>query len=105
MQEMIKRIVDMDKKAREITEAAEREKLESEKTIAAKAAQIREEYLTRARRRIQINKEQETAILEQEWAKSRIRYDQQIEQMNVLYESHGEEWVKAIAERVLSSEA
>lgn len=102
MEEMIKRIVDMDKKAREITEAAEHEKLESEKTIAAKVDQIREEYLTRARRRIRINKEQENVVMEQEWAKTKVRYDQQIEHMNELYEHHGEEWVKAIVERVLS---
>lgn len=33
MEEMIKRIIDMDRKAQEITEAARREKLESEKEL------------------------------------------------------------------------
>ena len=42
MEAMIKRIIDMDKKARQITDAAEQEKADSEKEIAEKAAQLRD---------------------------------------------------------------
>ena len=45
----------MDKKAREITDAAQVEKVNSEKETAQKREQIRQEYLTRARQRIQKN--------------------------------------------------
>ena len=38
MEAMIKRIIDMDKKAREITEDAQKEKLDSEKEIAEPSA-------------------------------------------------------------------
>ena len=55
MQNLIKEIVDMDKKAREITDAAQVEKVNSEKETAQKREQIRQEYLTRARQRIQKN--------------------------------------------------
>ncbi|NLN82364.1 MAG: hypothetical protein GX136_07465 [Clostridiales bacterium] len=101
MKEMIQRIIDMDKKAREITDAAKKEKLESEKIIAEKAAQLREEVLSRARRRIQINKELENVILEQEWEKVKARYDSQLKNMNDLYARHGDEWVDTIVKRVL----
>ena len=37
MEEMIKCIIDMDKKAREITDAAQQEKIDCEKEIAQKA--------------------------------------------------------------------
>ena len=50
MEEMIKRIIDMDRKAQEITEAARREKLESEKELVKRAEALKEEYLDRARR-------------------------------------------------------
>jgi hypothetical protein len=91
----------VDKKAREITDAAKKEKLESEKIIAEKAAQLREEVLSRARRRIQINKELENVILEQEWEKVKARYDSQLKNMNDLYARHGDEWVDTIVKRVL----
>lgn len=101
MKEMIQKIIDMDKKAREITEAAEKEKLEIEKDIAQKAVQLREEVLTRARHRIEKNKQLENTILEEEWEKLKARYDAQMERMNDLYAKHGEEWVNTIVKRVL----
>ena len=67
MENMIKRIVEMDQKARQITEAAQREKLDSEKEIAEKAAQLRADYLERARRRIQLNSDTERAAAEKAW--------------------------------------
>ena len=42
MEEMIKRIIDMDRKAQEITEAARREKLESEKELDKRAEALKE---------------------------------------------------------------
>ena len=102
MEDMIRRIVDMDKKAREITEAAQKEKLESESSIGEKAAQLRDEVLSRARQRIQINKELENVVMDQEWAKKKARYDTQLAQMNALYQQRGDEWVNSIFERVLN---
>ena len=67
MENMIRRIVEMDQKARQITEAAQREKLDSEKEIAEKAAQLRADYLERARRRIQLNSDTERAAAEKAW--------------------------------------
>lgn len=101
MENIIKRIVDMDKKAREITEAAYREKLDSEKDIQEKANQLREEYLALARRRIQINRDTERAILEQDWVKSQARYKVMMEKLDSLYSEHKEEWISAIVNRVI----
>ena len=98
MENMIKRIVDMDQKARAITEAARREKLDSEKEIAEKAKQLREDYLDRARRRIQINGEMEKVIAEQAWARRRKFYDKQLEES---YAAHCGDWVDAIVHNVL----
>lgn len=67
MQDMIKEIVDMDRKAREITDAAQLEKVNSEKEVAERRERIREEYLARARKRIALNEPQERAAAEEEW--------------------------------------
>lgn len=102
MENMIKRIIDMDKKAREITETAQREKLESEKEIVVKAAQLREEYLARARRRIQINGEADRTIAEQKWRKRQAYYDRQKKKMDELFSGNGDQWVETIVQNVLT---
>ena len=94
MEEMIKCIIDMDKKAREITDAAQQEKIDCEKEIAQKAAQLRSDYLERARRRIQ--------VAEQEWRRQKAKYDKQREDLEASYGAHHEEWVKQIVANVLS---
>ena len=104
MEEMIRRIIDIDKKAREITDAAYKERLESERTIGDKASKLQDEVLSRARRRIQINKELENVILEQEWEKKKAFYDKQIICMDELTAKHGDEWVNAIVSCVLSAD-
>ena len=55
MQDMIKKIVDMDEKAQEITEEAKRSKALSAQEIAETKERIRENYLARARKRIELN--------------------------------------------------
>ena len=92
MEEMIKRIIDMDKKAREITDAAQQEKIDCEKEIAQKAAQLR----------IQVNAETERTLAEQEWRRQKAKYDKQREDLEASYGAHHEEWVKQIVANVLS---
>ena len=55
MQDIVKQIVDMDRKAREITAAVEQDRLNSEKEIAQKRVELRAEYLAKAREAILVN--------------------------------------------------
>ena len=100
MEEMIKRIIDMDKKARAITDMARQEKLDSEKDIAEKTRILREEYLERARRRIQINSETERTLAEQKWKKRETYYAGERQRMEATYAAHKDEWVQTIVRRV-----
>ena len=59
MKDMVKEIVDMDRKAREIMDEAQQEKLDSEKEISQMREKIREDYLAKARERIKLNEPQE----------------------------------------------
>lgn len=101
MENMIKRIIDMDQKAREITESAQKEKLESEKEIAEKAKQLRADYLERARRRIQVNDETERALAEEEWRKRQAVYAAQRQRLEDTYAAKADEWADTIVRRVL----
>ena len=67
MQDIVKQIVDMDRKAREITAAVEQDRLNSEKEIAQKRVELRAEYLAKAREAIPSSESQERAAAEKEW--------------------------------------
>ena len=92
---MIKKIVDMDEKAQEITEEAKRSKALSAQEIAETKERIRENYLARARKRIELNRIQE--IL----ADAEKKYEVQLIKMQELYRQQGGNWVDAIVGRVI----
>ena len=49
MQEMIKRILEMDEQARQLTEDASSMRMQAEMTVEEKSQALKDEYLTRAR--------------------------------------------------------
>ena len=97
MQDMIKEIVDMDRKAREITDAAQLEKVNSEKEVAER----REEYLARARKRIALNEPQERAAAEEEWKSKEAKNREYSQRLDALYKEKGDEWVRTLVARVI----
>ena len=101
MQDMIKKIVDMDEKAQEITEEAKRSKALSAQEIAETKERIRENYLARARKRIELNRIQEKNQARQILADAEKKYEVQLIKMQELYRQQGGNWVDAIVSRVI----
>ncbi len=101
MQDMIKKIVDMDEKAQEITEEANRSKALSAQEIAETKERIRENYLARARKRIELNRIQEKNQARQILADAEKKYEVQLIKMQELYRQQGGNWVDAIVGRVI----
>ena len=101
MQDMIKKIVDMDEKAQEITEEAKRSKALSAQEIAETKERIRENYLARARKRIELNRIQEKNQARQILADAEKKYEVQLIKMQELYRQQGGNWVDAIIGRVI----
>ena len=101
MQNMVKEIVDMDRRAREITEAAQQEKINSEKEVAAKREEIREDYLKRARERINEPKEREAA--ENAWKLVQARQNEISAQLDAQYAENADRWAQELAKRVLEA--
>ena len=101
MQDMIKKIVDMDEKAQEITEEAKRSKALSAQEIAETTERIRENYLARARKRIELNRIQEKNQARQILADAEKKYEVQLIKMQELYRQQGGNWVDAIVGRVI----
>lgn len=101
MQDLIKQIVEMDRKAREITDAAQLEKVSSEKEVAQKREQIRNDYLERARKRIAMNEPNERAVAEAGWNEKKKKIAELSEKLDALYTKNGDKWVNSIVARVL----
>ena len=101
MQDMIKKIVDMDEKAQEITEEAKRSKALSAQEIAETKERIRENYLARARKRIELNRIQEKNQARQILADAEKKYEVQLIKLQELYRQQGGNWVDAIVGRVI----
>ena len=57
MEDMIARIVEMDKKAREMTDEAVKNKLDYEQRIIQTKEKIKNDYLERAKQRIEVNRQ------------------------------------------------
>jgi hypothetical protein len=100
MQDLVKQIVDMDRKARKITDAAQLEKLSSEKEIAERREQIQNDYLARARKRISINEPNERMAAEADWEEKKRKNVELSQKLDELYSKMGGEWVDAIVSRV-----
>lgn len=101
MQDLIKQIVEMDRKAREITDAAQLEKVSSEKEVAQKREQIRNDYLERARKRIALNEPNEREAAEADWDEKKKKIAELSEKLDALYTKNGDKWVNSIVARVL----
>lgn len=101
MQDIVKQIVDMDRKAREITAAVEQDRVNSEKEIAQKRVELRAEYLEKARQAIPTNESEERAAAEKEWEVVAKKHAALSQQLDELYSKKGDEWVKTIVAQVI----
>ncbi len=101
MQDIVRQIVDMDRKAREATEAVQLERVNSEREIAEKRVRMRAEYLEEARKTIPQNVSEERKAAQEKWEVVERRNAALSQQMDELYSQKGDEWVKAIVTRVI----
>ena len=100
MEAMIKRIIDIDEKAREITDAAQRERKDSEEEIVEKARRQRDDYLEKARARIRTNLETEQKLADEEWKQRQAYYADQAARLEKLAADNRSRWIEEIVARV-----
>ena len=98
MENMIQRIVDMDRRAQDILATAQKEKLDAEDRIAEKAAALQKNYLDQARRRIQISAENDRTLFEQRWTRRQKHYDRQMERLETRFAENHDNWLGAIVD-------
>lgn len=99
MQDMIKRIVEMDKRARELTDEAKRLRVGSEDRIIARKEELRGNYRAKAEERVELIKKAEVRNAETELREVLAKQKQTEAQLDALYAEKGDEWVARIVAR------
>ena len=99
MQDMVERIVEMDKRARELTDEAKRLRVGSEDRIRAKKGELRRAYRDKADERVELIKKAEARNADAE-LKTILEHQRESERrLDALYAQKGDEWVAAIVTR------
>ncbi len=101
MRDMIAKIIEMDKTARDLTQRAQKDKINLENEIKTKKNEIRSEYLERARKRLAINETTERRLAEEQKTKIISNCKNISEAMDKAYEQNCGIWVNSIVKNVL----
>lgn len=101
MQDMIAQIVEVDEKARKMMDEAQRSKVVSEREIAVKRNQLREDYLTRAHARIKENEVIERANADAVLKAATEENASILKKLDEVYAQKCDEWVNMIVNRVI----
>lgn len=102
MQDLLKRIIEMDEQARKIEKEAESEKIKSEEEVDKLRVQIYNDYIERAKERIEKNIAVDKAQAQERLNEYRAQTDEKKSTMRRLYEDNKERWVEEIVNRSLA---
>lgn len=101
MEDMIKRIIEMDRQARRITEQAQSAKLNSTAAIEKKKQKLRQEYLAQARAQVEQNNLAEQNAAARDWEKIQEQYRRRAQQLDEKFAANREKWVEELFERTV----
>ena len=102
MQDLLKRIIEMDEQARKIEQQAKDEKLRSETEVEQLKEQIYNDYIVRAKDRIEKNIAVDRENADKKYAQAQLRNEEIKQEMNRLYTEKKDRWVDEIVKRSLA---
>ncbi len=101
MEDMIAKIIDMDKKARDLTDEAQRSKISYEQEILRTKEKIKNDYLSRAKERIEINRQTAQKKADEQLKTIEQKNDTIVRKLDSCYSENGDKWVDEIVRRVV----
>jgi len=99
---IIQRILDIDAEARSITEAANSYRSEAEKNIILQKAALKQQYLDRAKKRIEIVAVQEQKIADEELENSKAHQRIKLDKLESDYKNIAERLTDEIFKRTIA---
>ena len=101
MKDMISKIIDMDQKARDLTDEVQKSKVDTAQEVAIMKEKIRENYLNRASKRIKLNQKTEQEAANNEWDLICKKHKKILENLENTYSKKSDEWINTIVKRVI----
>lgn len=101
MQDMIKEIVDMDEKTRELDAQTQQEKSKIKDEIAVQKKKVYDDYIEKARIRIKKNDAIAQEKAEKQLKESKAEHEKLQKKLQADFEQNCDTWVKQIVENVL----
>lgn len=105
MEEMIARIVEMDKKAREMTDEAVKNKLDYEQRIIQTKEKIKNDYLERAKQRIEVNRQSAQKKADDQLRLIMKKNSAVVQRLEESCAQNSERWADEIFARVVGADA
>jgi len=102
VQDMLKKIIEMDEQARLVKEKAQLEKAATEKEIIETKKKIYDDYIERAKERVKKNLEVDKANAQKEWELTKAKHHSAMVQLDAMYEQNCDKWVDKIVDSVIN---
>lgn len=102
MEQLIKTIIDVDKKARKMTDESKKQLAESSIAIAKRVEELDKKYDESVKEIIALTTEDETQKAEEMMAKIDTDYAKANQSLDAYYEAHKDQWVDMLVERTLA---
>ena len=102
MQELLAKIIEMDANARRIKQAAEQDKLNSEAEIEELRQKIYDDYIKRAKERVEKNIAVDRQLAQEEYDAYKEQAERIKTELNESYKQNKDRWVSEIVNNVIS---
>lgn len=101
MQDMLKKIIEMDEQARLVKEKAIQEKAATESEIINTKQKIYDDYIDRAKERVRKNLEIDKENAEKSWQATKAKHEQALVLLENQDKENHDKWVDEIVARVI----
>lgn len=101
MQDIIQKIIEIDRRAQKMTADAHAMQDEAASSIESDKKQLRDKYIAEARRRIEITSGTEKKFLDETLKEIRQKYSAVSERLDRLAKENNDKWVDALYHRVI----
>ncbi|MBQ2971786.1 MAG: hypothetical protein IJO20_01880 [Ruminococcus sp.] len=103
MQDMLKKIIEMDEQARLVKEQAQKDKAATEQEIIETKKKIYDDYIERAKDRVRKNLEVNKEKAEKQWEETAAKHQQITERLVQMDKENHETWVDEIVKNVIEN--
>lgn len=101
MEDMVKKIIEMDEHARKISSSAQEEAKNSINEIQKAKDEIHEKYYARAKRRLKLNKQAQQEKTDLAIKEIEKNYRKLMKQMEQTYKENKQQWIEEIFKRTI----